>query len=175
MKGPAKNTMETEVEIMSFEDITIVRQYNIIDGEVQTDRYGSGPLAGVLAIPGVSLAQLTVHNQKWVETIPGGVINCCEEPPATTVGNVVVDTVVETTRSGFQSAKQICQELVSPTRINIMLVLGNSRHSSKSHRWTTHCTEIPWSGLVASGSVSGDNTGFNVEAVNKAGGFTPTV
>lgn len=84
---------------MSFQDIRIVRQFNIINGYVQTDRYGRGPLAGVLALPGVGLKELTVHNQRWVETTleNGGVIECCEQPPATEISRNIVDTVVETT------------------------------------------------------------------------------
>jgi hypothetical protein len=86
---------------MSFQDIRIVRQFNIINGYVQTDRYGRGPLAGVLALPGVGLKELTVHNQKWVETVSenGGVVECCAEPPATEISRNVVTTVVETTPS----------------------------------------------------------------------------
>ena len=81
---------------MSFQDITIVRQFNVINGYVTADRYGRGPLATILAIPGVSMRELTVHNQKWVETT-GGTLECCEEPPATNISRDVVDTVVETT------------------------------------------------------------------------------
>jgi hypothetical protein len=81
---------------MSFQDITIVRQFNVINGYVTADRYGRGPLAGILAIPGVVLKELTVHDQKWVET-SGGTLECCVEPPATHISRDVVDTVVETT------------------------------------------------------------------------------
>lgn len=80
---------------MSFQDITIVRQFNIINGYVTTDRYGRGPLTNVLAIPGVVTKELTVHNQKWVETT-GGTLTCCEEPPATEISRTIVDTVIGT-------------------------------------------------------------------------------
>jgi len=82
---------------MSFQDITIVRQYPIINNYVQSDRYGNAPLSTILSISGVGTRELTVHNQKWVETVIGGTIECCYNPPSTLVSRVVTETVIEET------------------------------------------------------------------------------
>ena len=48
--------------------------------------------------------------------------------------------------SPHMSARQIAQELVSPTKLWHLTVLGDSRHSAKQLYWLTDCAEVAWGG-----------------------------
>jgi hypothetical protein len=45
------------------------------------------------------------------------------------------------------SARQIAKELVSPTKLWHLTVLGDSRHSAKQLYWLTDCAEVAWGGV----------------------------
>ncbi len=79
---------------MSFEDITIVRRFPVINGFVIIPDYGANeiPLATALTIPGVTLNALTGSVEMFIDTTPG-LVECCGNVPADHISETIKEEV----------------------------------------------------------------------------------
>jgi len=78
---------------MSFDTISIVRRFPIINNYVIVPDYGPNKvsLATALGVSGTSLNGLVGNFAEFVDTTPG-VVECCNDVPANDISETVKDT-----------------------------------------------------------------------------------